>query len=53
MRTELRGFNSLLTVIVLGWQEPEERGDALAVLRVVEVVAPAVECPVLVSVVTW
>ena len=45
-------FSSNLTVIVLSRQEPEEGRDALAVLGVVEVVAPAVEGPVLVGVVT-
>ena len=39
------------TVIVFGREEPQQRRDALAVLRVVEVVAPAVEVAVLVRVV--
>ena len=39
------------TVVVFGREEPEERRDALAVLRVVEVVAPPVDRPVLVGVV--
>ena len=42
---------SLPTVIVFGREEPEQRRDALAVLRVVEVVAPPVDGPVLVGVV--
>ena len=45
--TELR-----VTVVVLSREEPEERRDTLAVLRVVEVVAPPVEGAVLVGVVT-
>ena len=42
----------LLTIVVLSREEPEERRDTLAVLRVVEVVAPPVEGAILVGVVT-
>ena len=42
----------LVTVVILSGEEPEERRDTLPVLRVVEVVAPPVEGPVLVGVVT-
>ena len=44
-------MNNELTVVVLGGEEPDERRDALAVLRVVEVVAPAVEGAILLRVV--
>ena len=46
-----RRMNNELTVVVLGGEEPDERRDALAVLRVVEVVAPAVEGAILLRVV--
>ena len=43
--------SAVVTVVVLSWQEPEQGRDALAVLRVVEVVAPAVVGAVLLRVV--
>ena len=47
----ISGMNYELTVVVLCGEEPDERRDALAVLRVVEVVAPAVEGAILLRVV--
>ena len=46
-----RSMNNELTVVVLGGEEPDEGRDALAVLRVVEVVAPPVEGAILLRVV--
>lgn len=43
--------NYELTVVVLGGEKPDEGRDALAVLRVVKVVAPAVEGAILLRVV--
>ena len=44
-------LKNTLTVVILGGEEPDERRDALAVLRVVEVVAPAVVGAVLLRVI--
>lgn len=44
-------WKNTLTVVVLGGEEPDEGSDALAVLRVVEVVAPPVVGAVLLRVV--
>ena len=41
-----------LTVIILSRKESEQGRQTLAVLRIVEIVAPSIECPVLVGVVT-
>ena len=43
---------SHLTVVILSRKESQEGRQALAVLRIVEIVAPAIECSVLVGVVT-
>lgn len=44
---------SFPTVIVFGREEPDEGSDALPVLGSVEIVAPAVEVPVLPRVIAW
>ena len=43
---------SHLTVVILSRKESQEGRQTLAVLRIVEIVTPAIECPVLVGVVT-
>ena len=43
---------SHLTVVILSRKESQEGRQTLAVLRIVEIIAPAIECPVLVGVVT-
>ena len=43
---------SHLTVVVLSRKESQEGRQTLAVLRIVEIIAPAIEGPVLVGVVT-
>ena len=42
-KCRMSGKMDLLTVVVLGGEKPDERGDALPVLRVVQVVAPAIQ----------
>ena len=52
MWSKIRIISSVDTIIVFGREKPQEWSDAFAVLRTIEVIAPPIESPVPVGMVT-